>query len=137
MASYRAQIVCFLCLAISGLAFAPGCGMFASKDGVIEQVIVAGNSSRSEMVTPEGKLSDYQVYRKPDLDVVVFEHKMKPGLQLDKAMAKSDQFKADLVSDLNSAESKSVLDSGISFEFLFIDANGENICRHLITKDDF
>ena len=112
MAPYRAQIVCFLCLAISGLIFAPGCGMFASKDGVIGQVVETGNSRRLEMVTPEGKFSDYQVYRKPDTDVVVFEYKLKPGLQLDKATAISDQLKAGLVSDLNTAD-KSVLNSGV------------------------
>ena len=137
MASYRAQIVCFLSLVISGLILAPGCGMFASTDGVIEQVVEAGNSHRSEMVTPEGKFSDYQVYRKPDSDVVVFKHKLKPGLQLDKALASSHQSKADLVSQLNNADSKSVLDSGITFEFLYIDANGDDICRHSIAKEDF
>ena len=137
MASYRAQIVCVFCLVISGLVFAPGCGMFASTDGVIEQVVDAGNSLRSETVTPEGNFSDYQVYRKPDSDVVVFEHKMKPGLKLDKAMAASAQVKTDLVSQLHNADSKFVLDSGITFEFLYIDANGDDICRHSITKEDF
>ena len=137
MASYRAQIVCILCLVISGLIFAPGCGMFASTDGVIGQVIEAGNSRRSEMVTPTGKFSDYRVYRKPDSDIVVFEHKIKPGQKIDKAMANSVQSKADLVSKLNTADSKSVLDAGITFEFLYIDANGDDICRHSITKADF
>lgn len=137
MALYRPQIVCFLCLVISGCIIAPGCGMFASTDGTIQQVVEAVNSRRSEMVTPEGKFSDYQVYRKPDSDVVVFEHKMKPGLQLDKAMASSYQFKADLVSQLNTPDSKSLLDSGIGFEFLYVDANGNDICRHSVTKEDF
>jgi len=137
MASYRAQFVCFLALITSACVFAPGCGMFASTDGTIQQVVEAGNSRRSEMVTPEGKFSDYQVYRQTDSDVVVFEHKMKPGLKIDKAMAKSHQFKADLIAGLNSAESRSVLSSGIAFEFLYVDANGNDICRHSVTQEDF
>ena len=137
MASYHTQIGCILCLVSLGLIFAPGCGMFASTDGVIQQVVDAGNSSRPEMVTPTGKFSEYQVYRKPESDIVVFEHKMKPGLKLDKSVANSGQFKSDLVAQLNTADSKSVLDSGIGFEFLYIDAKGNEVCRHSITRDDF
>ena len=137
MASYRAQFVCTLCLVISSCIFASGCGMFATTDGTIQQVVEAGNSRRSEMVTPEGKFSDYQVYRQPDSNSVVFEHKMKPGLKIDKAVANSPQFKADLVTGLNTAESKSVLSSGIAFEFLYIDASGNDICRHSVTQEDF
>ena len=62
---------------------------------------------------------------------------MKPGLKLDKAMAASAQVKTDLVSQLHNADSKFALDSGITFEFLYIDANGDDICRHSITKEDF
>ena len=112
--SYRTQIVCVLLLLISGFVLAPGCGMFASTDGVIGQVVEAGNSRRPEMVTPEGNFSDYQVYRKPDSDIVVFEHKMKPDLKLDKAMAASIEIKTDLISQFELADRKSVLDSGIS-----------------------
>ena len=137
MASYHTQIVCILCFAISGLILAPGCGMFASTDGVIGQVVEAGNSRRSEMVTPQGKFSDYRVYRKPDSDIVVFEHKIKPGQKIDKAMANSVQAKADLVSELNTADTKSVLDSGVTFEFLYIDSKGDDVCRHSIAKEDF
>ena len=137
MAPHRSQIICLFCFVISGLIFAPGCGMFAGKDGTIQQVVDAGNSRRSEMVTPTGKFSDYQVYRKLDSDVVVFEYKMKPGLLLDKDVAKGPQIKSDLVSQLDSTDSRSVLDSDITFEFLYVDANGNDICRHSITKEDF
>jgi len=111
--------------------------MFPSKDGIIEQVVENGNSLRSEMVTPTGKFSDYRVYRETGTDVVVFEHKLKPGLQIDKAVARSDQSKADLVAQLNSPGSRSALESGIDFVYLYTDANGETICRHAISNDDF
>ncbi|MDB2686470.1 hypothetical protein N9Y42_04605 [Mariniblastus sp.] len=137
MASYRAQSVCFLCLVVSACIFASGCGMFSSTDTTIKQVVDATNSRRSEMVTPTGKFSDYQVYRQPNSDVVVFEHKMKPGLQLDKAVANSVQFKTDLLAQLDTADSRSVLDSGITFEFLYVDASGNDICRHSVTRNDF
>ena len=137
MAPHRVQIVGLFALVASACIFATGCGMFATTDGTIQQVVEAGNSRRSEMVTPTGKFSDYQVYRQPDSQVVVFEHKMKPGLQLDKAIANSVQLKADLLALLDTADSRSVLDSGIAFEFLYVDANGNDICRHSVTREDF
>jgi len=62
---------------------------------------------------------------------------MKPGLQLDKARANSDQFKADLISSLNDSGSRSVLAAGVTFAYSYIDSSGETVCRHAITKDDF
>ena len=88
------------------------------------------------MVTPTGKFSDYRVYREAESDVVVFEHKMKPGLVFDKAMARSDQLKTDLVAQLDTPASRSALESGIDFVFLYADANGNTICRHVISNDD-
>jgi len=138
MASLHNQITCFLCFVIVGLALTtPGCGLFSSKDDTIGHVVDAGNSRRSEMVTPTGKFSDYRVFREVGSDVVVFEHKMKPELQLDKARANSDQFKADLVSSLNDSDSRSVLDAGVTFAYSYIDSSGKTVCRHAITKDDF
>ena len=137
MASYRAHTVRLLCLVVSVCLFAPGCGLFTSTDETIEQVVEAVNNRRLEMVTATGKFSDFQAYRQPDSNVVVIEHKMKPGLKLDKKIANSDQVKADLVSELNTADNKSVLASGVTFEFLYIDAKGNDICRHSVSKEDF
>ena len=138
MALFRSPIIITMyCIVLAVALTTPGCGMFPSKDGIIGQVVETGNSYRSEMVTPTGKFSDYQVYRDAETDAVVFEHKMKPGLQFDQATARSDQFKADLVAQLDTADSRSALGSGIDFVFLYADANGNTICRHSITNADF
>ena len=89
------------------------------------------------MVTPTGKFSDYRVYREAESDAVVFEHKMKPNLQFYKTVARSSQFKADLIAQLDTPDSRSALESGIDFVFLYADANGNTICRHAITNNDF
>ena len=138
MALFRSPIIIVMfCVVIAGALTTPGCGMFPSKDGIIGQVVETGNSHRSEMVTPAGKYSDYRAYREGESDVVVFEHKMKPNLQFDKTAARSPQFKADLIAKLDTPESRSALESGIDFVYLFADANGNTICRHAITSADF
>jgi len=137
MALLRHPILGMFWLVFASVLFVSGCGMFPSKDGIIEQVVENGNSLRSEIVTPAGKFSDYRVYREDDADVVVFEHKLKPGLQIDKAIARSDQSKADLIAQLNSPGSRSALESGIDFVYLYTDTNGNTICRHAITSADF
>lgn len=138
MALFRSPIIiAMFCIVIAVALTTPGCGMFPSKDGIIGQVVETGNSYRSEMVTPTGKFSDYRVYREAESDVVVFEHKMKPNLQFDKTVARSSQFKADLIAQLDTPDSRSALESGIDFVFLYADANGNTICRHAITNNDF
>jgi len=138
MALFRNPIVFVMfCIVLAGALSTPGCGMFPSKDGIIGQVVETGNSYRSEIVTPTGKFSDYRVYREDESDVVVFEHKLKPSLQFDKTVARSSQFKADLVAELDTPDSRSALESGIDFVFLYADAKGDTICRHVITSADF
>lgn len=138
MALFRNPIIIVMfCIVTVGALTTPGCGMFPSKDGIIGQVVETGNSHRSELVTPTGKFSDYRVYRETESDVVVFEHKMKPNLKFDKTVARSSQFKADLIAQLDTPDSRSALESGIDFVFLYADANGNTICRHAITNNDF
>ncbi len=138
MALFRNPITSVLFVLIAAFAFStPGCGMFPTTETLIGKIVENANSRRSEMVTPTGNLSDYQVYQKPDADAVVFEHKLKPDWKIDKTVARSEQFKADLVTDLNSPESRSALESGIDFVFLFVDASGNTICRHKVTAADF
>ena len=138
MAMFRNPIIIVMfCIVSAGVVTTPGCGMFPSKDGIIGQVVETGNSHRSEIVTPTSKFSDYRVYREAESDVVVFEHKMKPNLQFDKTVARSSQFKTDLVTELDTPDSRSALESGIDFVFLYADADGNTICRHAITNADF
>ena len=110
MALFRNPIIIVMfCIVTVGALTTPGCGMFPSKDGIIGQVIETGNSHRSELVTPTGKFSDYRVYRETESDVVVFEHKMKPNLQFDKTAARSPKFKADLIAQLDTPDSLSLI----------------------------
>ena len=62
---------------------------------------------------------------------------MKPDLKFDKTVARSPDFKADLIAELDTPEARSALESGINFVYLFADANGNTICRHAITSADF
>lgn len=123
------------CLMILSFMLNAGCGLLDNKDQWIEQVVELGNKERSQVVSPDGIFGDYRVFREGDSDVVVFEYKLKPNMQL----TNKDQIKKDILGLLvgdESGEPQKVLEAGIVFTFVYLDSEGGENLRYVVTKED-
>jgi hypothetical protein len=111
-----------------------GCGLLNSKEQVVEKMVTAGNQQRASIVTPDGKFSDYRVYREGEMDEVVFEYKLKPDMQLTEVETLKNEISKEFLGD-ESGPNQVILKAGVVVSFVYLNSGGKQELKHTISNE--